>query len=160
MPNFDSAPVRAAVTAKVASVANVGTVHDYERWLKDQSKLLSLYVNAQQGGQRVNGCFVSEQSFREVFIDTGRWVRDIDWRIHHFISLDDGDATEKKSATLVDLIADAFRNDDTLGGVIHSCMIDTQGKKAGIQLAEHGPVLFCGVLCHRARLGLTTRVLI
>jgi hypothetical protein len=149
--------VRAAVKAKVAGVANVGTVHDYERFANTPSALIADYVNNAQTGNRINGWFVSRAAYREVFIDTGRWVRDDDWRVVGYMGLDDADATEKKISTLVDAIADAFRNDDTLGGVVGTCIIDTQGKKAGLQLDELGHVLFAGVLCHRARCSLTTR---
>jgi PHP family Zn ribbon phosphoesterase len=37
MPSFDLAPIRAAIKAKIAAVANVGQVHDRERYAKTAS---------------------------------------------------------------------------------------------------------------------------
>jgi len=159
-PTLDLAPVRAAIAAKVAAVANVGQVHAYERYAREASALLALYKSAAQGGERLLGWYVRQGGFQEVFVDTGRWVRDVDWEIVGYMGLDDADATEKKMAVLVDAIADAFRDDDDLGGAVASCIIDNRGDQAGIQLREFGPVLFAGVLCHRARLGVTTRIFI
>lgn len=159
-PTLDLAPVRAAIAAKVAGVASVGIVHAYERYAKGASDLLALYKSAAQDGDRLLGWFVRQGAFAEVFVDTGRWVRDVDWEIVGYMSLDDADATEKKLSVLVDAIADAFRDDDDLGGTVATCIIDNRGDQAGIQLREFGPVLFAGVLCHRARLGVTTRIFI
>ncbi len=159
-PALDLAPVRAAIAAKVTGVQNVGPVHDYERYLREASALLALYSSEVQGGKRILGWYVRQGGFEEVFVDTGRWVRDVDWEIVGYMGLEDADATEKKMAVLVDAIADAFRDDDTVGGTVATCIIDNRGDQAGIQLREFGPVLFCGVLCHRVRLGVTTRIFI
>jgi hypothetical protein len=159
-PTLDLAPVRAAIKAKIAGVASMGQVHDYERYAKDQSALKNLYKSAAQTGERIYGWFVSRRATREWFVDTGRWVADVDWKMHGLMSLDDADASEKKLDVQVELIRDAFRHDDTLGGAVATLCVANGNEPglSGVQVDEIGPVLFAGVLCHRARLALTTRI--
>jgi len=76
------------------------------------------------------------------------------------MSLDDADSTELTFDTLIESIRDAFRDDDSLGGLIFSTVIDNKSNQAGVQVDETAPVLFAGVLCHSARLSLTTRHLL
>ena len=156
---FDSAPVRTAIKNKIAGVANVGAVYDYERYTKEAAKLLTLYESAAQTGNRIYGWFVSKLRERERYLDIARAIIDIDWKLVAYMSLDDGDATEKKLDAQVELVRDAFRNDDALGGAVDTLIIDN-GEGApprGVQLEDLDHVLFAGVLCHRARCSLTTR---
>ncbi len=159
-PTLDLAPVRAAIKAKIETVAGVGLVHDRERYAKDQSALAALYKTAAQTGNRLYGWFISRVATRERFIDLARWVADVDWKIHGYMSLDDADATEKKLDVQIELMRDKFRDDDSLGGAVFSLIDEHQENKVGLQVEEIGPVLFAGVLCHRARLSLTTKILL
>lgn len=158
MPTLDLAPVRSAVKAKVAGVANIGNVYDYERYANKASDLIALYSSTAQSGNRLLGWFVQMARKREFFVDTGRWIADVDWTIRGYMGIEDADATEKKMAVLIDLISDAFRNDDSLGGVIGTQIIEQRGYQVGVQVEEFGPVLFAGVLSHSARLSLVTRI--
>lgn len=158
-PTHDLAPVRTAIRNKIAGVAGMGNVHDYERYAKEQSALIAQYRTGAQTGNRIYGWFVSMVRVREIFNHVGRWTRDVDWNVVGYMSVDDADATEKKIAAQFDLMADAFRDDDMLGGAVTTCIIDAQGNKSGLQLDDLGHVLFAGVFCHRARASLTTRIL-
>jgi hypothetical protein len=152
------ADLRAAIKAKIVAVASMGTVHDYERYLKDQSKLASLYVNTAQSGSRVYGWNIRRVKTIELLADTGRNFVDILWRIRGYMSIEDAEETEKKFDTQIELMRDAFRADPSLGSLCETTFKEANGNQAGLQLEESEPVLFCGVLCHAARLSLVTRV--
>lgn len=150
--------LRAAIKAKLLAVADIGQVHDYERYLKDQSKLASLYASTAQVGNRIYGWYLRRVRTAEQLVDAGRNYEDHFWRLRGFMSLDDGDASEKKFDIQIEAIRDAFRADLTLGGICETHFKEANGEQAGLQLEESEPVLFAGVLCHSARLGLITRV--
>jgi hypothetical protein len=77
------------------------------------------------------------------------------WRISGFMSLEDSSASEIVFDNLVEAVCDAFRSDETLGGLIAGTVMDSPNV-AGIQVEDSGPVMFAGVLCHSARLVLYT----
>lgn len=152
MPTLDQ--IRAAIKAKIETVADVGVVHEYERYSKERSKLKALYESGVPA--RLFGWHIRRVSTREFLEDIARWRVVHGWRIRGFMSIDDADATEKLFDARVEAIRDAFRTDDSLGNLIFTC-IDPQSNEAGIQVIDHRPVLFCDVLCHHAELGLTTQ---
>ena len=136
----------------------MGQVHDYERYLKDQSALAALYASTAQTGNRIYGWYLRRVRTVEQLVSTGRDYQDHHWRLRGFMGLDDADASEKKFDVQIEAIRDAFRADPTLGNICDTQFIEANGNQAGPQLEESEPVLFCGVLCHGARLGLITRV--
>lgn len=158
MPVLDLAPVRAAIKAKLALVAGIGQVHDRERYAKEAAAFLALYKSAAQGGDRLYGWFVSRRRTRETFEAIGRYHATVDWELTAYMSLDDADATELKLDAQVELVRDAFRDDDELGGLVSTCIIENRGNQAGVQLEELGPVMLAGVLAHRARCSLATLI--
>ncbi len=158
MPNLDLAPVRAAIKAKLASVAGMGQVHDYERYAREAAAFLALYKSAAQGGDRLYGWFVSERRISERFVAQGRYHALVDWSLTAYMGLNDADATEKLLAAQVDLARDAFRADDELGGAVSTCIIENRGNAAGLQLDELAPVTLAGALAHRARCSLATLI--
>lgn len=141
--------IRDALKLKVESVSGTGKVHDYERFSKEPSKLLELY----KSNRRFHGYHVRRVSTREVQAAVGRYVVSHGWQLRGFMGIDDADATEKLFDTEIEQIRDALRDDDTLGGLIATMITDDQ---AGAQVIESGPVMFCDVLSHSARLALTT----
>lgn len=158
MPAPTLQQIRDAIKAKMETVAGIGKVHAYERYTQQQSALQTLYKDT--ASSRLLGWHIRRTGTREIFLDTGRWVIDHDWKIRGFMALDDADATEQTFDTLIEAIRDAFRSDDSLGSLIFSTCIDTKNNQAGVQVEEAVPVLFAGVLCHSARLALTTRHLL
>jgi len=156
---FDSDPIADAILAKINTVAGIGKFYDYERWTKEAAKLVTLYTTNAQSGTRVYGGFIEQRSIRERYLDIARAIIDITWGITSFMSLDDADESEILHRQQVGLIRDAFRNDDDLGGLIFSQILD-EGAGApprGVQLDSMDKVLFAGVLCTRARCSLVTR---
>jgi hypothetical protein len=151
MPTLDE--VRAAIKAKIQGVGAVGVVHDYERYAKEISKLKTLYVSP---GERLFGWHIRRVTTREFLEDIARWRVVVGWRIRGFMAIDDADATEKLFDTKIEAIRDAFRADESLGGILFSCT-DPQSDETGVQVLDHRPVLFGDVLCHFAELSLTTQ---
>lgn len=151
--------LRAAIKAKLQAVASMGQVHDYERYVKEQSRLLALYKSANQSGDRIYGWHFRRVRTTELLISTGRNYQDHSWRFRGFMSMEDGDATEKKFDIQIELIRDAFRADPRLGFTdVDTEFLEANAGQGNIQLEESEPVMFCGVLCHFARLSLVTRV--
>lgn len=146
--------IRDAIKAKVAGVAGSGQAHTYERYAKEASKFVELYKDASSG--RILGFHVRRVATREVLVDTDRWAIYHAWRIRGYMSLDDADATEELFDTKIEALRDAFRDDDSLGGLVFSC-VNPQSNEAGLQLLDHSPVMLAGVLCHKAELALTTQ---
>ena len=150
--------IRDKIKAMFEAVAGVGKVHAYERYTQKQSDLVEFYKDTASG--RLLGWHISRVATREVYIDIGRWVIDHDWKIRGFMALDDADATQQTFDTLIEAIRDAFRADSSLGDLVFSTVIEEKNNQAGVQVEEVAPVLFAGVLCHSARLALTTRHLL
>lgn len=159
MPATTVEQLRTAIKAKIESVANIGLVHDYERYLKESSKLLTLYSTTLQTGTRIYGWHFRRVRTVEQLVSTGRNYTDHYWRMRGFMGLDDTDATEKKFDVQIELIRDAFRAAPNLGFTdVDTHFAEANANQGGVNVEESEPVLFCGVLCHAARMALITRV--
>lgn len=149
------AQIREAIRAKLAAVSGIGTVHDYERYAEREADFKTLYRDA--GIERINGWNLYRVSTRESDLNLGQVRRLHTWRLTGYRSLDDADATGKSFDDLVEDIAAAFRTDRTLGGLVEDIKdLDQEYGESGIQVESIEPVVFAGVLCHRARLALVT----
>lgn len=149
------AQIRAAILAKLLAVAGIGRVHDYERFAKTEKEFQDLYRDAASG--RIKGWNFYRLSTAERDLDLGGVRRLHAWKITGYMSLDDADASGKLIDDLVELIATAFRTDRTLGGrVIDSKDMENNFGASGVQIEAIEPVMFAGVLCHRAQLTLVT----
>ncbi|MBW8034220.1 MAG: hypothetical protein FVQ79_00705 [Planctomycetes bacterium] len=146
------ADVRAAIKTKIGAVAGItaANVHDYERFDKDIKGMREFY----EVSGKINGWFIRRIRTSERSPYEGRWIVVSRWRIQGYYSLVDSNATEKTFDDLVEAIRDAFRTDETLGGIIDSTV---EGNEAGIQVEDSGHVILTGVLCHSVRLALNTR---
>lgn len=143
----EHATIRAAIVAKLKTVAGIGQVYAYERYAKTDKDFRDIYA----AKDRVLGWHVRRVARRE---DAENNEVMTDWEIRGFMSLEDASASELDFDTLVDAIGDAWRADPTLGRVV------LYPRDEGLvvpELADAGPALFAGVLCHSARLKLTTR---
>ena len=144
--------IRDAIANKIAAVPNVGKVHNYERWTKAEKDFRGFY----EYDQRILGWNVRRVSKAETSDALGRWNITNQWMIKGFLSLDDAAGSELIFDNLIEAIGDAFRTDETLGGVVDSTVLENPNV-AGIQVEDSGPVTFAGVLCHSVRLALFTR---
>jgi hypothetical protein len=145
--------IRNAIAGVISSVPDVGQVHTFERYAKDRSDMQKFY----QTGTQILGWHIRRVRTTEDSPYLQRWSRVYRWEIRGYLSLDDSEQTELQFDNLVEDICVAFRADDTLSGLVDTCII---GKEAGIQVLESYPVMFAGVLCHSAKLALNTRVIL
>lgn len=143
--------VRNAIKAKLEAIAGIGVVHSYERLATRVAELKALYVS----NGKLLGWHVRRISTAETSPSVGRWTIDHRWQIRGFMAIDDATASELAFDDLIEAIRDAFRADETLGGLIKGTQVPPP--TINVQLIEHGPVMFADVLCHGARLGLATR---
>lgn len=149
------AQIRAAIKAKLAGVANIGVVHDYERFAARENDFQALYKDVPSG--RLLGWNFSRASTAELDLNNREVRRIHSWSIRGLMSMDDADASEKLFDTLVESVATAFRADPTLGGLCDANKnLDQDFGPSGIQIDATEPVMFAGILCHRARLTLIT----
>lgn len=151
----DLATVRAAIVAKLAAVAGIGIVQDYERFAANEKAFRELY----QSGERILGWHVRRVAVREVCAVIGVGMEVASWRITGLHALNDAAASEKLLDDLVEDARAAFRSDETLGGTVSDLSDLTAGdgaKEFGLQQRASEPVMFAGVLCHRVILALTT----
>jgi hypothetical protein len=149
MPTLDQ--IRNAIAAKIAAVPDIGKVHEYERFAKGEKDFRTLY---EHNGQ-IRGWNVRRLTKAENAPAQGCYNVLNKWRISGFLSLDDANQSEIVFDNLVEAVCDAFRADETLGGLIAGTVMDNPNV-AGIQVEDSGPVMFAGVLCHSARLVLYT----
>lgn len=151
----EHATIRAAIVAKLKTVAGIGQVFDYERYAKTDKDFRELYA----AGERVLGWHVRRVARRE---DAENNEVMTDWEIRGFMGLEDASASELAFDDLVDAICDAWRADPTLIGNASpsargAVLYPRDNTPVVPELADAGPALFAGVLCHSARLKLTTR---
>lgn len=152
MPTVEQ--IRTAIANKIAAVADVGQVHAWQRYAQNNADFRALYVATIAGAEQLRGWHVRRVATDETSDARGRYVVTHRWEIRGYMGLDDGAQTERTFDTLIEALRDAFRDDETLGGLVSSTVID---EGAGLQLDEHVPVMFAGTLAHMARLTLYTR---
>jgi len=148
------AQIRAAILATLSGVTGIGRVHDRERFAAAEKDFASLYVDTDR---RLRGWNFQRVSVVERDLGTGEVRRLMQWRITGYLAWDDAAGTAHEIQGIVEAIAAAFRLDRTLGGVVDDLKDLSQSfGESGIQVEAIEPVLFAGVLCHRARLRLIT----
>ncbi|SMH62842.1 hypothetical protein [Azospirillum agricola] len=153
-------PVRDAIVATLAGVPRIGRVHDRERYAKESKGLLALYgwTDPDTASAALRGWFVSLTS--EVYRPkrVGRATALAEWRIVGLMGFDDDGSSELAMADLARAVVRAFRADPTLDGAV-SRLSDShagEGAPVGAQILRLEPVMFAGVLTHRATLSLIT----
>lgn len=157
--------VRAVIVAALASIPDIGRVHDRERYAAQSRDLLDLYGWPDGGtakSRTIRGWFVSIDSERYLAQRIGRRAVVTSWRIVGLMSFDDAASSELLIADLARAVVDRLRVDAGLAAVTHRLADPSAGGAGtadGPQIVRIEPVMFAGVLCHRASIALTTEVL-
>ena len=141
--------IREAIATTLETVPDIGVVHRYERYANQAGPLAALYGS---GGQ-LRGWHIRRVAVSETRLDVAPSVL-TRWEIRGYLALADAAESELVFDRLIDAARAAFRADPTLGGVVATTAAEDV---IGLQLADSGPVLFAGVLCHKAVLTLNTR---
>ena len=147
---------RAAIVAALASVPNIGVVHDRERYAKDNAKFAQHYLFTPAGGQQqLRGWWLrrAETEERSDTYGSGTTTNVHTWQVRGYLAFNDADATELVFDELIESFRAVVRDDPTLGGV---CDQPPEEETDGVQVLDAGPVMFAGALCHSALLQLKT----
>lgn len=148
------ATIRTAIVAMLAAIPAMGPVHSYQRYAKAEKDFRALYA----AGGPLLGWSVSRKGLWQSSPVLGRWTITQEWEVRGVMALNDAEASELAFDSLIDLAQEAFRADETVLGTVSTTVLgEADDDHAGLQLEESGPVMFCGVLCHGARLSLFTR---
>lgn len=147
--------VRSALVAMIAAVPEVGRVHAWQRYSREENEFQQLYVWAgAQSVDHVRGWCVRNVNGEERTLGVGRVLMKDSWEVRGYLSLNDELASELIFDGLIEAIRAAYRADPTLGG---ACAAEMWGDGPdGVQKADSAPVIFCGVLCHSAVLTVDT----
>ncbi len=147
--------IRGAIKTKLLAVSGIGKVHDYERYAANDKQFQDLYKDT--ASNRIKGWNLYREATSERDLYNGSVRRVHTWRITGFMGIEDADATGKTFDDLVEVIATAFRTDRTLGGLVDDIKdMSQEDGPSGVQVDSIEPVMFAGVLCHRARMRLLT----
>lgn len=142
--------IRDAIAGKIAAVPGSGVVHGFQRYAKREADFRQLYEDA----GTIRGWYVRRTGTDESSGALGRTTVVHRWRVQGYRALDDATQSERDFDELVETVRDAFRADETLGGVVATTVV---GEQAGLQVEDSGPVMFAGVLSHGVRCALLTR---
>ncbi len=152
MPATSHATIRAKIASILGAVADCGVVNDHEPYADQIAALKAKYVT---GGKLV-GWHIQRVSFTRTQPYLGRQIIDTKWRLTHLRAIDESEGSELALDTHIDAAALAFNANQTLDGVVDSTWLPERDV-CGLQLDSMEPVMFCGVLSHRARCTLYTR---
>ncbi|MGE4244281.1 hypothetical protein [Ramlibacter sp.] len=148
--------IRAAIATLHRAVPDIGVVHEYERYTRDEAKFREQYVVEIDGQKQVRGWWWRRAATEEKQITLGTTLNVHTWECRGYLALNDAQASENTFDELVEAFRDAVRADPTLGGVCEANpLLDGDGTD-GVQVLDAGPVIFSGVLCHSAVLQLRT----
>lgn len=151
------AEIRDALGTLIAFVPDMGNVHTYERYVREEAKFRELYVYETSAGvQHLRGWWLRRTATQEHSLGVGRNVEVHTWQIRGYMALNDVDGSEHEFDALIEALRDAVRADPTLGGVCEQSPLGEGDATDGLQVVDSGPVLFCGVLCHSALLEIRT----
>lgn len=158
--------LRGTIKTIVAGVQGMGKVHDYERYADERNELKALYATSAQSAMgenpRLYGWHIRHVRTIERLVSAGAGhnVRDDYWRLRGFMSIDDAAGSEKLFDIQIEAVRAAFRASTAFRdlGDVDTHFKDLNLAQGGApNLDESEPVLFCGVLCHGARLSFITR---
>lgn len=145
---------RAAICALLLTVAEIGNVHDEEPYARAESAFREFYAWEDAAGQQqLRGWFVRRTRTAERALGVGRTLNAHTWQLRGFMSMDSAAGTGKAFDDLVEAVRRAYRDDITLGGAAEPGPLQ---EPSGWQVADIGPVVLAGALCHGATLTLTT----
>lgn len=147
--------ISAAIKSTFESVAGIGRVHDFERFATRESELKELLFD--ETTQRIFGWMFFRERSVELDLDLGAVRVQTTWRARAFMGWDDGDSTGLLFDAHLEAAVAAFRADPTLGGLVDALKdLDQSGGQIGLQIERIEPVMYAGMLCHRATCSLLT----
>ncbi len=109
--------IRAQIKTILQGVADIGQIHDYDRWEIDWDRFLSLFKATVGGTDQIRGWTIHAQSGELTYPGTNN-VGELEhlFLIRGYLSLKDSSATEKTFDDLVEAAQKAFMGNTTLNG--------------------------------------------
>lgn len=138
--------IRDYVRDRISTIADIGQVHDYERYASLANEMQALYTVAIGSGKQLRGWYVRRRSRQQAKVNM-QFLVDTTWEIRGIMALNDAAASEKVMQDQIELMVHLFNADPNLGGKVNSMK---DGESYGLQLTDFGPVSFAGVTCHMA----------
>jgi hypothetical protein len=155
------ADTRTALQSLLGAVPAVGVVHPCERYASSEQgfKQAYQYTHADPTADdfaadpHIRGWYIRRTATAET-TSNGRILNEHTWLVRGYLSFKDAISSELIFDELVERMRDAVRVDGSLGlpGLIGSGPFEERG----VQVANAGPVLFAGLLCHSAALEFKT----
>ncbi|HRL97822.1 MAG TPA: hypothetical protein PLE22_00070 [Acidovorax sp.] len=149
---------RAAIVAALASVPDIGMVHDRERYAKDNAVFAALFLYEPAGGQKhLRGWTLRRTATREHSPNIARTLNEHTWTLRGYLAFNDAEASELVLDDLVEQFRAVVRADPTLGGVCQPGPLGAEEEETdGVQVTDAGAVMFAGALCNSVVLQLKT----
>lgn len=150
--------IRAAIAARIATVPAAGHVHSFERYAKNDRQLIELFSWPGDDPRRnhLRGWQIRQQSRSEKALTyPERSLVVFGWRIVALMAHIDEWETGIHFDDMLEDVAEAFRRDRTLGGLLDDGRAENQN---GVQMTSSGGSMVAGKLCHVAELRLDTAV--
>jgi hypothetical protein len=144
---MSQAAIRTALNTAVNTVADVGNVHDYERWSDDWANFLDMFKTTINNVEQIRGWDIAYRGFlaeRDPQFTRSVIHRHAFW-IQGYIRLNDEMASEKEAAALAEAVCTAVDSNATL----HTTVYQNTGPAS---MEEFTPRTFGGVLCHYAKI--------
>jgi len=148
--------VRSYLKSVLDAVSNVGQVHDYERWALNWSDILDRYKTTISGSDMLRGWTIScvgwEAEYLDYPNDAGSYieVRRYQYKVRGYFGLNDGDASEKTAAGIVEDVCEALNSNATLHAMQNATDLWGPVPPARVDVFEARS--FAGVLCHYAEI--------
>jgi len=143
------ADIREQIKVVLSGVPGVGVVHDRDRFAADWNRFLNLFKDADG---RINGCMFSRERRQRVQQTMGETEKAHVFVVRRFMGLNDAEETGIVFDDHLDDLADAFDDDETLGGTCRTINPDwgPMDDAIGLQI-EISEIRMVGtVLCHYA----------
>ena len=156
------ATTRAALQALLSAVPAAGVVHPVERYASTEQGFKQAYLythtdpaaDAFAAEPHIRGWYLRRTETAETTVN-GRILNEHTWLVRGYLAFKDAIASEIIFDELVERMRDAVRVDGSLG--LPGLMGSSPFEERGVQVANAGPVVFAGVLCHSATLQCKTR---
>ena len=144
--------VRTAITDAL-NAADVGVFYPKERFSKNQGNLKAFYGVA--NSDEISGGYIRLKRRKRSNLYGPRTQTSYTFDVVFFASFVDESDSQSQFEDAIEALDEAFSNDPLLGELADDL---DEGEQTGLILDDQTPVMFCGVLCHQARMRLTVNI--
>jgi len=141
-----NALIRAALATLLNSV-DLGVFYEKERFSKNTRDMATLY------GEQINGGYIRLISRKRINNYDDRHVITLRYQIVYLLSFIDENDSQLTFEDNLEFFDDAFMASDEIEPTTQASHRTDEG--AGLSVDDTQPVMFAGVLCHRALMNLT-----